>query len=192
MPKRFNNLDAGLKLLRNPTALPGDETPDAPAGSALREYQKYVQQKVAVTYTRAASSKPGSLIIIAIKPFALPSTDTTTVRTDLSERAQGSFATFGLSAAELGIDTTLNDNDKTLAGFRPAKAICRNITGTTTTTQTSKITKRPYKTKANASFTFPFGRTTAAPTFGQAKADILASVASSGGNKSVTFLPEKY
>ena len=192
MPKRFNNLIAALKLLRNPTASPSDEAPDAPAGSALREYQNYVQKKVAVTYTRAASSKPGSLIIIAIKPFALPSTDTTTVRTDLSERAQGSFATFGLSAAELGIDTTLNDNDKTLAGFRPAKAICRNITGTTTTTQTSKITKRPYKTKANASFTFPFGRTTAAPTFGQAKADILASVASSGGNKSVTFLPEKY
>lgn len=191
MPKRFNNLDAALKLLRNPTASPDDEAPDAPAGSALREYQKYKQQKVAITYTRAASSKPGSLIVVVVKPFALPNADTTAVRTDLSQRAQGSFATFGLSASELGIDTTLNDTDKTLAGFRPAKAVCRNITGTTTT-PTSKITKRPYKTKTNVSFTFPFGRTTAAPTFGQAKAAILASVAGSGGNKSVTFSAERY
>lgn len=192
MPQRFNNLNAALKLLRNPTASPDDEAPDAPAGSALREYQKYKQQKVAITYTRAASSKPGSLIVVVVKPFALPNADATTVRTDLSQRAQGSFATFGLSASELGIDATLNDTDKTLDGFRPAKAVCRNITGTTTTTSTSKITKRPYKTKANVSFTFPFGRTTAAPTFGQAKAAILASVAGSGGNKSVTFSPEKY
>ncbi|MFM6223169.1 MAG: hypothetical protein ACKPDM_22965, partial [Dolichospermum sp.] len=73
-----------------------------------------------------------------------------------------------------------------------AKAVCRNITGTTTTTVTSKLTKRPYKTKANVSFTFPFGRTTSNPTLGQQQADIIAAVAASGGNKSVTFLPEKY
>ncbi|MFM8009038.1 MAG: hypothetical protein ACKO86_29900 [Dolichospermum sp.] len=192
MTKRFNNLDAALKLLRNPGAGPDDEAPDAPTGSALREYQIYKQQKRAITYTRAASSKPGSLKVVVIKPFALPAADATTIRIDLSERAESNFATFGLTAAELGIDTTLNNNDKLIVGFLPAKAVCRNITGTTTTTVTSKLTKRPYRTKANVSFTFPFGRTTASPTFGQAKAEIISSVAGSAGNKSVTFHPEKY
>ncbi|MFM6882475.1 MAG: hypothetical protein ACKPKK_17815, partial [Dolichospermum sp.] len=51
MPKRFNNLDAALKLLRRPGAGPDDEAPDAPTGSALREYQIYKQQKRAITYT---------------------------------------------------------------------------------------------------------------------------------------------
>ncbi|MFM6723671.1 MAG: hypothetical protein ACKPJF_04315 [Dolichospermum sp.] len=192
MPKRFNNLDSALKLLRKPGALPDDEAPDAPTGSALREYQIYKQQKRAVTYPRATTSKPGSLKVVVIKPFALPTTDTTTIRIDLSARAQAALATFGLTVGELGIDTTLQDSDKEMIGFLPAKAVCRNITGTTDITVTSKLTKRPYKTKTKASFTFPFGRTSANPTFGQAKADIIAAVAASGGNKSVTFLPEKY
>ncbi|MFM6916222.1 MAG: hypothetical protein ACKPKT_01375 [Dolichospermum sp.] len=192
MTKRFNNLDAALKLLRVPGAAPDVEAPDAPTGSALREYQIYKQQKRALTYPRANTSKPGSLEIVAIKPFALPSTDTTTIRIDLSLRAQNALATFGLSIGELGIDTTLNDSDKTIFGFRPAKAICRNITGTTDITVTSKLTKRPYKTKSKASFTFPFGRTTSNPTLGQQQADIISAVAASGGNKSVTFLAERY
>ena len=192
MPKRFNNLDSALKLLRKPTAGPDEEAPDAPTGSALREYQVYKQQKRAVTYPRATTSKPGSLKVVVIKPFALPTTDTTTIRIDLSARAQAALATFGLTVGELGIDTTLQDSDKEMIGFLPAKAVCRNITGTTDITVTSKLTKRPYRTKSKASFTFPIGRTTSNPTFGQAKADIIAAVAASGGNKSVTFSAEKY
>ncbi|MFM6251205.1 MAG: hypothetical protein ACKPEQ_19005, partial [Dolichospermum sp.] len=94
MTKRFNNLDAALKLLRVPGAAPDVEAPDAPTGSALREYQIYKQQKRAITYTRAASSKPGSLKVVVIKPFALPAADATTIRIDLSERAESNFATF--------------------------------------------------------------------------------------------------
>jgi hypothetical protein len=192
MVKRFNNLDAALKYLRPTGAGEGTVIPDAPTGTPLKKYQDYKAGKVNLDYPRAAASLPGEINIIAIKPFALPSADTTTIRTTLSNRAQGQFSTFGLTDAELGLDLTLQDTDKEVAGFIPAKAICRNITGTTASTRTSKLTGLPYKSKADASYTFPIGRTTTNPTWGQQKAFVIAQVSASSGNKSVSFKSEKY
>lgn len=192
MPKRFNNLNAGLKLLRSPTAGPDDIAPDAPSGTILREYQLYKGDKKAITYVRAANSRPGNLKVVAVKPLSLPAADTTTVRIDFSARAETGLSLFGLTLAEIGVDATLNATDKDVAGFKPAKAICRNTTGTSATTAVSKITKRPYKTKANASYTIPLGRTDTNPTWGQMKAFVLGQVTAAGESRSVTFDSEVY
>lgn len=192
MAKRFKNLEAALTYLRPTSGSADGVAPDAPAGTALAQYQLFAANKIDIDYPRSSASLPGEINVITIKPFALPAADTTTLKTSLSNRAQGQFATFGLTDAELGIDLTLNATDKDVTGFIPAKAICRNVTGTTTSTKDSKITGLPYKTKANASYTFPIGRTTTNATWGLQKEFIISQVALATGNKSVTFKPEKY
>lgn len=192
MVKRFNNLDAALKYLRPATAAEGDEIPDAPAGTPLKKYQDYKAGKVDLDYPRAAASLPGEFNIIALKPFALPAANTDAYRTTISNRSAGQYALFGLTDTELGIDETLQETDKETIGYIPAKAICRNITGTTASSKTSKLTGIPYKSKTNASYTFPVGRTSGNATWSEQKALIIANVAAAAGNKSVTFKPEKF
>lgn len=192
MGRRFNNLDAGLRYLRPVGSDPDAIVPDAPTGTALRKYQEYKAGKVNIDYPRAAGSLPGELNIIVLKPFGLPAADTGNYRTSISNRSAGQYSTFGLTALELGIDTTLQDTDKDAAGYIPAKAICRNITGTTASSKTSKVTGLPYKSKTNASYTFPVGRTTGNPSWSEQKAVIIAAVSAATGNKSVTFKPERF
>ena len=117
MVKRFNNLDAALKYLRPTGATEGTPVPDAPAGTPLAKYQDYKAGKVDLDYPRASGSLPGEINIVVVKPFALPSADTTALRTTLSGRSQGQFSTYGLTDAELGIDITLQDTDKEVAAL---------------------------------------------------------------------------
>ncbi|YAF95173.1 MAG: hypothetical protein AB3A66_21755 [Nodularia sp. CChRGM 3473] len=191
MGRRFNNLDAALRYLR-PTGQGGDGiVPDAPAGTPLKKFQDWKAGKVDIDYPRAASSLPGRINRIAIKPFALPTASTDEYLTTISNRAQGQYALFGLSTTILGVEAP--DNDDILArGFKPAKASCRNITGTTATTTTSKLTGIAYKSKANVAYIFPFGAVTANNNYSEQKAAIVAAVAGSGGNKSVSFTPERF
>lgn len=191
MAKRFNNLDAALKYLRPASSGEDGVVPDAPTGTPLRKYQDWKAGKIDIDYPRSASSNPGSIEKIAIKPFALPAASTVEYVTTISARAQGQYALFTLSVAELGIDAP--DPDDIIAkGYKPAKASCRNITGTTATSVTSKLTGIPYKTKADVAYVFPFGRTTGNPTYSEQKAAILAAVTAASGNKSVSFIPEKF
>lgn len=191
MAKRFNNLDAALRYLRPASAGDDGVVPDAPAGTPLKKYQDWKAGKVDVDYARAASSNPGSINKISVKPFALPAADTSEYVTSISNRAQSQYTLFGLAAATLGIEETDN-NDIIAKGYKPAKASCRNITGTTATSVTSKLTGIPYKTKANVAYIFPFGRTTGNATYSEQKAAILALVEAAAGNKSVSFQPEKF
>lgn len=191
MAKRFNNLDAALRYLRPPASGDDGVVPDAPIGTPLRKYQDWKAGKVDIDYPRAASSNPGSFDRIGIKPFALPAASTVEYVTTVSVRAQGQYALFGLSVAELGIEVPDVD-DLVAKGYKPAKASCKNITGTTATTATSKLTGIPYKAKADASYSFPFGRTSGNPTYSDQKAAIIAAVAAAAGNKSVSFTPEKF
>lgn len=191
MAKRFNNLDAALKYLRPTSAGEDGVVPDAPTGTALRKYQDWKAGKVDIDYARSASSNPGRIVKVSIKPFALPSASTDEYIVPISNRAQSSYATFGLSAAALGI-ADIDSNDIRARGFIPAKASCKNVTGTTPTTVTSKLTGLPYKTKADVGYTFPFGAITAQPSYGDQKAAILALVIASGETKAVSFKPEKY
>jgi hypothetical protein len=191
MAKRFNNLDAALRYLRPASAGQDGVVPDAPAGTPLKKYQDWKAGKVDIDYARSASSNPGSINKVSIKPFALPAADTGEYVISISNRAQSQYALFGLAAATLGIEVPDN-NDIRANGYKPAKASCRNITGTTATSVTSKLTGMPYKTKADTAYVFPFGRTSGNPTYSEQKAAILALVEAAAGNKSVSFQPEKF
>ncbi len=191
MVKRFNNLDAALRYLRPASTGEDGVIPDAPTGTPLRKYQDWKAGKVDIDYTRAAASNPGRLVKVSVKPFALPSASTDEYVTTISNRSQGQYGLFGLSAAELGI-ADVDNNDIRAKGFKPAKASCRNVTGTTPTTVTSKLTGIPYKTKADAAYIFPFGAITAQPSYSDQKAAILAAVTAAGEAKSVSFQPEKF
>jgi hypothetical protein len=195
MPKRFNNLDAALKYLRPAGADENTEVPDAPANSQLRLYQDYKAGKRLVKYPRETGSNPGDIKPVALKPFALPSADTKKFLVGASNRALTNFSAAGVTAAILNIDSTpegLNDVEEIL-GFTPARAIVKNVTGTTGASKTSKITGDSYKSKANDSYTFPFGRGTGDNiVYSQVKGAIAASVAGANGNKGVSFKPEIY
>jgi hypothetical protein len=194
MGKRFNNLDAALKYLRPPGANDTTEIPDAPAGTQLRQYQDYKGGKRVITYTRNASSNPGDITSAALKPFALPAANTTSYLVDISQRAITNFTAAGVDAGALNIDTTPEGtaNLQKLNGFTPARAVIKNVTGTTATTKTSKVTGDTYKSKAGASYTYPFGRSTDDPSYSEVKAAITAAVSAATGNKGVSFKPEIY
>jgi hypothetical protein len=191
MAKRFNNLDAALKYLRPASSGSDGVIPDAPAGTPLKKYQDWKAGKVDIDYPRTASSNPGKINKISVKPFALPAASTDEYVTVISNRAQTQYALFGLAAATLGIEAPDN-NDVVAKGYKPAKASCRNITGTTATSTTSKLTGIPYKSKADVAYVFPFGRTTGNPSYSEQKVAILALVIAASGTKSVSFIPEKF
>jgi len=195
MGKRFNNLDAALKYLRPPGATDGAESPDAPTGSQLRQYQDYKAGKRVITYTRATTSNPGDIKSAALKPFSLPAASTANYLVDISNRALTNIGTAGLTADVLNIDTTTEGttNVSKVYGFTPARAIVKNVTGTGAGTPTpSKITGASYKKKAGASYSYPFGRSTDDPSYSEVKAAITNAIANSGGNKGVSFKPEIY
>ncbi|MGB3641146.1 MAG: hypothetical protein WBA39_26735, partial [Rivularia sp. (in: cyanobacteria)] len=76
-------------------------------------------------------------------------------------------------------------------GFTPARAVIKNVTGTTGVQQTSKITGDKYKAKAGASYTYPFGKGgTDATSYAEVIGNIAAAVAGATGNKGVSFKPE--
>lgn len=192
MVKRFNNLDAALRYLRPTSAEEGAEIPDAPTGTPLRKYQDYKAGKVDLDYPRAATSLPGNLKVITLKPFALAAADTTVIKSSISARALEDLGDFALSIAVLAFDDPADSAGIDTVGFTPAKAICRNVTGTTAATKTSKLTGLPYKSKTNTSSTFPVGRHGTDFTWGAQKGKITTAVAGSSGNKSVSFKPERF
>ena len=192
MPKRFNNLDAALKYLRKTGEGDTGEAPDAPAGSQLAQYQKYKGRKIAITYTRENSSKPGSIDELIVRPFALGGTPTDTALVGISKRAKENIANTGLNLADLSAsEPSGNSNTKRIFGFSPAKAIV-TISRDGTTTPTSKITGRPYKKRAANSFTFPFGKKEAVTNYATKKGEILAKVSAGDNNRGVSFESEVY
>lgn len=192
MSKRFGGLKRALKTLRSPTATEGSVTPPAPAGSILRNYQEVASDQREITYPRAASSLPGNEKVISIKPFAYVAASTIEIESTISGRASTNLALFGLSEEELGFTSPAAETVQEMAGFKSAKAICKNVTGTTGVPTASKVTGVRYSKKASATFTFPVGRTTSRPTWSAQRSFILAEVAKGSGNKSVTFKPEVF
>jgi hypothetical protein len=193
MAKRFNRLTAALKYLRPLSGGEGATVPDAPAGTALKKFQDYKSGKVKVEYTRSNSSRPGEILDVALRPFAFPAADTRTLRTTMSTRARSGFTTFELDFAKLGLDDTPEPTAIQMAGFKPARAICRNTTGTTPGSLTpSKITGQSYRSRAAVTYTFPIGRTTAEPTWGEQKSAIANKIEGLSGTKSVSFKPEVF
>jgi hypothetical protein len=192
MTRRFSTLNAALKYLRTGD---GEDAPipDAPAGTPLRLYQDWKAGKRQVNYTRESSSNPGNLDEARIKPFGLPSADTTLVLVDISRRSSGKMQEAGLSPADLNIATTGEANR--IYNFTPARAIVNvgAAAGGDGIVTTSKITGKKYKKKASDSFTFPFGRGAGEDAaYVKAKSEILGKVSEGTTNRSVSFKPEVY
>lgn len=194
MGRRFNNLDAALKYLRPVGATEDTEIPEAPVGSQLRRFQDYKGGKRAVTYNRAASSNPGNETFVVIKPFALPQANTDEYLVTISGRALNGIGNTGLNQGILNIsdDATKIAGAQRINDFTPARATVKNITGTSATTKTSKLTGDPYKSKAGASYTFPMGRGTDDPSYSTVKSAVVAAVNAGDANRSVSFKPEIY
>jgi hypothetical protein len=192
MPRRFKTLDAALKYLRTgdgETAV----TPDAPAGTPLKLYQDWKAGKRQVNYTRESTSNPGSLDEARIKPFGLPTADTTLVLVDISKRSLDAIQRTGLAAADLNIVAT-GDAER-IYNFTPARATVNvgAAAGGDGVLQTSKITGKKYKKKASDSFTFPFGRGAGEDAaYVKARSEILGKVSDGTANRSVSFKPEVY
>ncbi|MBC5794227.1 hypothetical protein H5968_03465 [Sphaerospermopsis sp. LEGE 00249] len=144
-------------------------------------------------YPRSIPSLPGSLNLVKIKPFGYPAADITSVIVEISNRSAEKFSIVGLTEDALGIAQLAPSGDTAikLAGFKPAKAVARNVTGTTAQTRTSKLTGLPYKSKASSSYTFPLGRTTSNPSFSEQKGAIIALIEQTP-SRSVSFIPEKF
>ena len=190
MPKRFNNLDAALKYLRSTSATEDAATPDAPAGSQLRQYQDFKAGKIKVTYTRATNSNQIAIDNVALLPFANGSASTDKYIVPISRRALNAVTTAGLTLDILNIATTLTGAD-IISGFTPARATVRNVTGTDPTPQDSKITGAPYKKRGDSkSYTFPFGTKTTNGTYAEVRGAIIAGAADPGTNRSVSFKNE--
>lgn len=192
MGKRFSNLKRALRSLRSPTASENTVTPEAPSGSILRNYQDYASDRKKVTYTREAASLPGDEKVISLKPFAMLASSTIELEATISGRALSNLSLFGLTKDKLGFSEPANTIGLESKGYKPAKAICRNVTGATGVPTPSKITGERYSKKASASYTFPVGRTTTNQSWREQRAAILASVATGNTNKSVSFKPEVY
>ena len=192
MARRFNNLDAALKYLRKTGAADGTEVPDAPAGSQLAQYQKVKAGKLQIEYPRANSSKPGAIDELIVKPFALGGETGDTALIGVSRRAKDNINQTGLAFTDLNATepSTTNVAQK-IFGFQPAQAIV-TVGETATTTETSKITGRPYKKRSANSYTLPFGRENATDTYAERKTAILAKVSVGDNNRGVSFDTEVY
>lgn len=191
MPKRFNNLNAALRYLNPKGTDDGTATGEAPAGSQLREYQDWRSGKRSIEYgDRPDSSKPKNLIPVAVKPFAIPSTDTDEYIVDLSDRADKGKATASVTDTLLGYKTDLS-SAQNVSNFTPARVTISSVGTGATTTATSKITGRKYKKKNTSSYTYPIGQTTANKSYKEIKTAIVAAIAS-GTNLSASFSAEIY
>lgn len=185
MSRRFNNLDAALKYLRPANATPDALTPDAPAGTPLRNYQEY---KAGQRVTTRDGSTQGRLDIVAIKPFALGATGEN-YQVPFAVNAGAALTTLGLTAVILGHQADLTDSLK-VRGFRPAKAVVGNFTGAATTPE-SQITGKRYRRIPGGSRVFPFGASTANPNYAAAKSAVTAA-AIAVDTRTVSFIPEKF
>ena len=182
-----------MKYLRPLSGGENATVPDAPTGTALKKFQDYQSGKVKIEYTRSNSSKPGEILDIALRPFAFPAADDRTILTTISARAKSNIGTFELQLAQLGLDETPEVTAIEMAGFQPARAICKHTTGTTPGSPiSSKITGQSYRTKAGVTYTFPIGRTTNEPTWGEQKSAIATKIEALSGNKSVSFKSEVF
>lgn len=188
MGKRFSNLNAALKYLRA-AGSDSDTIPTAPAGSQLAEYQEFISKRRVVTYTRDASSNPGNLDQVGIRPFALATASTDIYVVDISARARTGMTTTGLTDAILNHEE-VDGNSKIVRGFTPARATVSVIPAGDGVITTSKITGAKYRKKDVASYTFPFGRGSDDTNLAAAKSAIIAGVANGTANRGVSFKPE--
>ena len=186
-------MKAALKLLR-PLSGTGIAI-DLADTSALGFFQAVQAGKKAVEYgDRPEGSEPGELLLYSLVPFATPVNTAPKVKTYLSKRSESGIGTAGITVADANISKTPADVAAAveLVGFIAAKAVIR-VSGTTTTTKTSKLTGQKYKTKGGSSYSYPigFGVGETAKGFKDVK-EAIATKVNTNPNRSVSFTPEIY
>lgn len=191
-------LDGALKLLRpSEGAAPVDLADTTPLGY----YQKVKASQKEISYgQRAATSKPGEIVMYATIPFAEGSdADPIFAKIGASKRAVEANGQTGLTVALMNLVNTeaILDAASELVGFVPATATVR-VNQDGTTRPTSKLTNRPYTKRNGNSFTLPFGAGAAAADtdipkgYKGMKAEIIQAVETGTANRSVSFKPEIY
>ena len=190
MANRNKILKKSLKYIQSPT---GGSNNIPPEGSVLANYLDYVTGATQVSYPRGDESKPGTLPLVAIAPFADPSL---IIRVKASARA--------LTTMESGIRTACNiDQDATNVqnanpaprGFIPAKVtIFRpDVAGEANSSSapvTSQITGIRYDPRDGNNFTLPFGQPGTATTLSAVQSGIKTAVLGAGVARSTSFQPE--
>lgn len=193
MPKRFNNLKSALKLLR---PLSGEgQAADLPDTTALGFFQAVQAGKKQVEYgDRPEGSEPGVLISYALTPFATPVNDAPKVKVSISKRSETNIATAGVTADDLNISKADTDISAAIEIYRfiPARATIRVVTNQTTTSKTSKLTGRKYKTKGGSSYTYAFGFKAGETAKGYKDVKSVIATKVKSATKSVSFTPERY
>ena len=187
MAKRFNNLDAALKLVRNTTGT-GQANID---GTFLGEYLKYKTGEKVLDYTRDAASKPGEMVEVQVLAFARANTDAAII-TSLSSRSEAAIANLGVSATDLN-HAAVTDG-QFFPGFIPAKAVFFKADATQADTlETSQITGKKYNPREGKSYTLPFGQKPSGTGVDLTYAGVASGIVGSlGEDESVSFQPEKY
>lgn len=189
---RFKRLTYALRAIQSPTFTTGGTPAQPPAGSVLENFKRFYAKEVVPSYPRAADSLPGSLDDVNVHPFAAAYDAATGILVPLSARAQTNFAASGITATDLGHDSTNDASPR--RGFQPARAVVSVVDpAATETTETSQITGVRYKTKKPDSYTFPFGQQNATTNTREKDAqDAIRTAVSAAANRSVSFRSEKW
>lgn len=128
--------------------------------------------------------------VLYLDPFALPLGTAVKVRASALEP---SWNLFRSSAEVTGrVTPTLGTNTPVrLSTYRPARVIRRQITGTTGTAATSKLTGLRYLKYNSSSASIPFGKKGTTDTMVDAFNEIVTSLGGNSGNISFSLLEEK-
>jgi hypothetical protein len=186
--KRFKILKGALKYLRT-SATDIDVT--LPAGTPLRKFQDYDNNKVLINYTRSSRSLPGELVDATLTPFALPLNADSITATRVSKRVTAKAEVKALFN-EGGLDDTPAVAGDERKGFIPAK--CTVIIPNATLKKTnvpSQLTGKKYSTKGSESFTFPYGKSTGKLSENDVRTAIVGALNSNPTYK-VNFKSERF
>lgn len=186
--KRFKILKGALKYLRTSET---DIDVTLPAGTPLRKFQDYDNNKVLVNYERRAGSLPGTLVDATLTPFALAIGAGSITATKVSKRVTTKADVKALFN-EAGLDDTPAVAGEPRKGFIPAK--CTVIIPNATlkkTNEPSQLTGKRYSTKGSEAFTFPYGKSTGFPTESEVRAAITEAL-NNNPTYNVTFKSEKF
>lgn len=186
--KRFKILKGALKYLRTSET---DIDVTLPAGTPLRKFQDYDNNKVLVNYDRRTGSLPGALLDATLNPFALPLEADSITATKVSRRAtlKGEVkALFTLG----GLDDAPDVAGDVRRGFIPAKCTVTIPNATLAKPNAvSQLTGKKYKTKGSETFTFPYGKNTGNATESEARAAITGAL-NDNPTYGVTFSSERF
>lgn len=171
MGRRFNSWKWFIK---NPTA--------------LEEYKRYRAGTKTVSYTRQATSNPGSLDLVYIEPFSIAVAAGEGYQVTISKRAKDYAGNLLNSEAPLNWLAITDAAKKIDRPLQPARATI--TTGSTgTTNATSKITGISYKKQTGqASYTLPFGKV-GQKTYAVVISDIEAAL-KTPDTMNINFQPE--